>query len=193
MTRLLIASLLLMPALLTAADGRARNVVLFLADAGGTPTINAASLHGYGAPRKLFLQRMAHLGLSDTTAVPHFVSDSAAGMTAIVTGQKTRNGVVGQSSSGERGVRDGAPLKSILEYAEERGLSTEIITNDAVTGATPAAVYAKANDRGATAVIFSPGVCIAVRRRRRRADRRRASGDRESAHCRRPGSRHAGA
>jgi alkaline phosphatase len=59
MTRLLIASLLLMPALLTAADGRARNVVLFLADAGGIPTINAASLHGYGAPRKLFLQRMA--------------------------------------------------------------------------------------------------------------------------------------
>ena len=154
MPRLLIASLLLMPAWLTAADGRAKNVVLFLADAGGVPTINAASLHGYGAPRKLFLQRMPYIGLSDTSAVPHFVSDSAAGMTAIVTGQKTRNGFIAQSDSGERGVRDGAPLKTILEYAEERGLSTGIITSDAVTGATPAALYAKANDRASTAVIF---------------------------------------
>jgi alkaline phosphatase len=45
-------------------------------------------------------------------------------------------------------------LKTILEYAEEHGLSTGIITNDALTGATPAALYAKANDRGQTAVIF---------------------------------------
>jgi len=154
MNRLLLASLLLVPALLTAADGRAKNVILFLADAGGIPTINAASLHGYGAPRKLFLQRMPHIGLSDTSAVPHFVSDSAAGMTAIVTGQKTHNGVIAQSAAAQRGVSDGTPLKTILEFAEERGLSTGIITNDAVTGATPAALYAKANDRGATAVIF---------------------------------------
>jgi alkaline phosphatase len=75
-------------------------------------------------------------------------------MTAIVTGQKTNNNVVGQSASAERGVRDGEPLKTILEYAEERGLSTGIITNDAVTGATPAALYAKANDRAMTAAIF---------------------------------------
>lgn len=153
MIRYLFAVLLVVPALLP-ADNLARNVVLFLADAGGIPTISAASLHGYGAPRRLFVQRMPHIGLSDTTAVPHFVSDSAAGMTAIVTGQKTHNGVIAQSAEAERGVKDGAPLKSILEYAEERGLSTGIITNDAVSGATPAALYAKANDRGATALIF---------------------------------------
>jgi alkaline phosphatase len=153
MTKWLFASLLLVGTL-APADGRAKNVVLFLADAGGIPTINAASLHGYGGPRKLFVQRMPHIGLADTTSTPTFVTDSAAGMTAIVTGQKTRNGIIAQSDAGERGVRDGAPLKSILEHAEERGLSTGIITNDALTGATPAALYAKANDRAATAVIF---------------------------------------
>jgi alkaline phosphatase len=153
MPRFLFASLLLAGALLP-AERRAKNVVLFLADAGGIPTINAASLHGYGGPRRLFVQRMPHIGLSDTTSTPNFVTDSAAGMTAIVTGHKTRNGVIAQSASGERGVRDGEPLKSILEHAEERGLSTGLITNDALTGATPAALYAKANDRGATAVIF---------------------------------------
>src|SRR5688500_3685596 len=153
MARTLIALLLLVPAL--AAADRAKNVVLFLADAGGIPAINAASLHGYGAPRKLFVQRMPYIGLSETSAVQNFVTDSAAGMTAIVTGEKTRNGFIAQSASGTRGQQDGAPLKTILEYAEERGLATGIITNDAVSGATPAALYAKANDRASTAVIFT--------------------------------------
>jgi alkaline phosphatase len=148
-----VAALLCVPAVL-AADSRAKNVILFIADAGGIPTIHAASLHGYGAPRKLFVQRMPHIGLSETSAIPHFVTDSAAGMTAIVTGEKTRNGVLAQSASGVRGKQDGAPLKTILEHAEERGLATGIITNDAVSGATPAALYAKANDRASMAVIF---------------------------------------
>ena len=153
MRRIGIIVLLVVPVVL-AAEQRAKNVILFLADAGGIPTIHAASLHGYGAPRRLFVQRMPHIGLSETSSASRFVTDSAAGMTAIVTGHKINNNMVSQSTSGERGVRDGEPLKSILEHAEERGLSTGIITNDALTGATPAALYAKANDRGQTARIF---------------------------------------
>ena len=140
--------------LLPFPQGPAKNVVLFLADAGGIPVINAASLHGYGAPRRLFIQRMPNIGLSDTTPTDSFVSDSAAGMTAIVTGHKTKNGVIAQSAEAERKVADGAPLKTILEYAEERGMSTGIITSDALTGATPAALYAKVNDRGMTSAIY---------------------------------------
>lgn len=136
------------------AQARARNVVLFLADAGGIPTLNIASFHGYGRPQQLFIQHMPYIALSDTSPAGGFVTDSAAGMTAIVTGQKTRNGVISQTADAQRRVRDGQPLKSILEYAEEQGLSTGIITNDALTGATPAALYAKANDRNMTAAIF---------------------------------------
>jgi alkaline phosphatase len=153
MSRLVVVLLLSVP-VIVGAQSRAKNVILFLADAGGIPTIHAASLHGYGAARKLFVQRMPNIGLSDTTSASGYVTDSAAGMTAIVTGQRTNNGVIAQSASAQRGVRDGEPLKSILEYAEERGLSTGIITNDAVTGATPAALYAKANERAEMAVIF---------------------------------------
>ena len=154
MTRLLLAVLLVLPVALSAQSGRARNVVLFLADAGGISTVAAASWHAHNAPRGLFIQRMPNIGLSDTTPVRSMVSDSAAGMTAIVTGQKTLNGVIAQDSTTIRGKQDGKPLKSILEYAEEQGLATGIITNDALTGATPASLYAKANDRGHTAVIF---------------------------------------
>ena len=152
MRRVAIA-LLLAPALLS-AQGRARNVVLFLADAGGTSTIAAASLHGHGASRKLFLQGMPHIALSDTSSASQVVTDSAAGMTAIVTGQKTQNGVISQSAATVRGKSDGEPLKTILEYAEEHGLSTGLVTNDSLTGATPAALYAHANERALSAAIF---------------------------------------
>jgi alkaline phosphatase len=138
-----------------AAKPAAKNVVLFLADAGGLPVIAAASLHAHGAPNKLFMQRqMPFVGLSDTSTASQIVSDSAAGMTAIVTGQRTHNGVIAQSAAAVRGKQDGETLKTILEYAEEHGLSTGVISNDSLTGATPASTYAHVNDRGMTAEIF---------------------------------------
>jgi alkaline phosphatase len=88
------------------------------------------------------------MALSDTSAASNWVADSAAGMTAIVTGQKTHNGVVSQGPEGERGSKDGRTLKTILEYAEEQGLSTGLVTNSGVADATPAACYAHNNDRG---------------------------------------------
>jgi alkaline phosphatase len=105
--------------------------------------------------RQLFIQRMPHIGLSDTTTASQIVSDSAAGMTAIVTGHKTQNGVIAMSASTVRGKQDGELLKTILEYAEERGLSTGVISNDSLTGATPASTYAHVNDRGQIAAIFA--------------------------------------
>lgn len=140
--------------ILAMAEPRAKNVILFLADAGGTSTLHAASIQGYGATRKLFVQSMPHIGLSDTSTASAWVTDSAAGMTAIVTGHKTHNGVVSQGPDAVRGKKDGAPLKTILEYAEERGLSTGVITNMAFFDATPAACFAQSNDRAATATIL---------------------------------------
>jgi alkaline phosphatase len=147
---------------LAGSEARARNVILFLADAAGIPTLSAASLHAYGEGRRLFVQRMPHIGLSDTATASQFVTDSAAGMTAIVTGQRTHNGVIAQGPDAERGVRDGTPLKSIVDYAEERGLSTGIISNDSLAGATPAALYAKVNDRRKTAEIFRQALAARI-------------------------------
>lgn len=152
MKRVLFA-LLLAPALLS-AQGRARNVILFLADAGGISTVTAASLHAHGTSRGLFVQQMPHVALSDTSTASQVVTDSAAGMTAIVTGQRTHNGVIAMSAETVRGKSDGAPLKTILEYAEEKGLATGLVTNDALTGATPASLYAHANDRAKSSTIF---------------------------------------
>ncbi len=133
---------------------RARNVILFLADAGGVSVLSAASLMAYGEPLGLHVQSWPHLGLSETSPVDDFVSDSANGMSAIVTGVKTRNGVISQGPDAVRGQTDGTPTRSLLEYAEERGLLTGVVTNMAVTDATPAANYAHSNDRAKWGEIF---------------------------------------
>ncbi len=150
----LLASLTV-PASAESEPKRARNVILFLADAGGIPTLNAASLYGYQAPLKLHVQSWPHVGLSETSPIGGFVSDSANGMTAIVTGQKTHNGVISQGPEAVRGKKDGPPLKTILEYAEERGLKTGVVTDMPIADATPAACYAHSNDRGKWGEIFT--------------------------------------
>ena len=133
---------------------KAKNVILFLADGASLATVSAASIHGYGEPLALYVQQMPHIGLSETSAASQWVTDSAAGMTAIVTGHKTHNGVISQSASAVRGKKDGEHLKTILEYAEEHGLSTGVISNSSMADATPAACYAHSNDRAKQGEIF---------------------------------------
>lgn len=129
-------------------------MILFLADAGGVSTLNAASLHGYGAPQKLYVQSWANIGLSDTSPAGAWVTDSAAGMTAIVTGVKTQNGVISMGPDTVRGKQEGRVLKTILEYAEQRGLSTGVITDMPIADATPAACYGHASDRAQQRDLF---------------------------------------
>ncbi len=153
MRRVVVLSALL-GSIALAAGPKARNVILFIGDAGGIPTLNAASLYTYSQPQKLFVQSMPYIALVDTSAADAWVTDSAAGMTAIVTGEKTKNGVLSESASAVRGAQDGEPLKTILEHAEEHGLSTGVLSNMAITDATPAACYAHSNDRATAGAIF---------------------------------------
>lgn len=147
-------ALLAHPASAADKPKRAKNVILFLADAGGIPSLNAASWLAYRAPQRLHVQSWPHVGLSDTSPASGFVTDSANGMSAIVTGVKTQNGVISEGPEAVRGKKDGHPTKTILEYAEEHGLSTGVVTNEPVTDATPAACYAHADDRGKWGEIF---------------------------------------
>src|SRR5688500_12371325 len=151
-TRVLV--FLLVCASMAPAQKRAKNVIIFLADAGGLPTLSAASLHGYDAPQKLYIQSWPHIALSDTSTASNWVTDSAAGMTAIVTGVKTHNGVISQGPDTIRGKQDGTPLKTVLEYAEERGLSTGVVSNVNIADATPASCYSQANSRSKFGEIF---------------------------------------
>jgi alkaline phosphatase len=76
-------------------------------------------------------------------------------MSAIVTGQKTKRGVISQSSAAVRGKQDGEILQTILEHAEQRGLSTGVLSNMDTSDATMGACYAHSNERDADGAIFA--------------------------------------
>ncbi len=131
---------------------KARNVILLLGDAGGLSTLHAAGILAHDTPLSLYIQSMPYIALSDTSSLDKWVSDSAAGMTAIVAGRKTNNGMLSVLPA----VNGGSPtsLTTILEHAEGRGLSTGIVTNKAIWDATPAACYAHVTARSSKDEIF---------------------------------------
>lgn len=148
--------LLILAALLSTGSAfcQAKNVILFIGDGAGISSLNAASILGYGKPQALYLHRMGHLALADTSTAKEWVTDGAACASAWATGHKTRNGVVSMSADAERDVRDGEIYKTVMEYAMEQGLSTGVISNDGVAGAAVAAFYAHHNNRGKAGEIF---------------------------------------
>jgi alkaline phosphatase len=85
-------------------------------------------------------------GAITTRSLNARITDSAASATAIATGYKTNNGMLSVTPDGE-------DLKTILEEAEEKGLSTGIVTTTNLTNATPAAFAAHESKRTADANI----------------------------------------
>lgn len=139
------------------AFSQAKNVILFIGDGAGLSSLNAASIYGYGKPQALYVQKMPHLALADTSSAREWVTDGAACASAWATGHKTRNGVMSMSPDAEKDIKDGEIYKTVLEYAEEKGLSTGVISNDDKTGVSGAAVsvfYAHINNRGKSGEIF---------------------------------------
>jgi alkaline phosphatase len=133
---------------------QAKNVILFIGDGAGISSLNAASISGYGKAQALYVQKMPHLALVDTSTAKEWVTDAAACASAWATGHKGRNGVVSMSPDAEKDVRDGEIYKTVMEQAMEQGLSTGVISNDGVTGAAVAAFYAHHNNRGKAGEIF---------------------------------------
>jgi alkaline phosphatase len=133
---------------------QAKNVILFIGDGAGISSLNAASILRYGKPQALYVQKMGHLALADTSTAKEWVTDGAACASAWATGHKTRNGVVSMSADAERDVKNGEIYKTVMEYAMEQGLSTGVISNDGVAGAAVSAFYAHHNNRGKAGEIF---------------------------------------
>jgi alkaline phosphatase len=136
--------------------GRARNVVLFVGDGMGIATVTAArildgQLRGEpGEENLLAFERLPHVALAKTYNTNQQVPDSAGTMTALVTGAKTRAGLVSVSADvplGDHVAAAGRELRTLFEEAEANGLATGVVTTTTVTHATPAACYAHSPDR----------------------------------------------
>jgi alkaline phosphatase len=128
----------------------AKNVILFIGDGMGIATVTAARiLEGQqrgepGEKNRLAFDTLPHVAFSKTYSTDAQVSDSASTMTAIVSGVKTRSGVLGVDERIRRGDYtsvESSSVLTILEEAEDRGLATGVVSTAELTHATPAGCY----------------------------------------------------
>lgn len=109
-----------------------KNIILMIGDGMGVAQIYAGLTANHG---HLNLEQFPVVGFHKNQASNSFVTDSAAGATALSCGVKTYNGAIGVGPDGE-------PLPTILEIAEEKGLATGMVATCSITHATPASFIA---------------------------------------------------
>ena len=135
---------------------KAKNVILFIGDGMSISTLTAArilegQLRGEsGEENYLSFERFPFTALSKTYSANQQTSDSAPTAAAMLTGQKTNEGLISVNQNVLRGDYKAARLnksKTLLEMAEEKGKSTGVVSTARLTHATPAACYAHAPDR----------------------------------------------
>ena len=109
-----------------------KNIILMIGDGMGVSQVFAGITANHG---QLFLDNFKHIGFSQTSSSSHYITDSAAGGTALSTGVRTYNGAIGVGPDKEH-------LTTILEEAEKKGLATGLVSTSAITHATPASFIA---------------------------------------------------
>jgi alkaline phosphatase len=131
-----------------AVDGQdvpVKQVLLLIGDGNGLAQISAGLFANGG---ELTLTQIRNLGLVKTQAADDFTTDSASGATAMATGQKANNRALGLNAAGDS-------IPNLPYFLSLKGLKTGLVTNDELTGATPAAFYAHHPERDAVLEIAS--------------------------------------
>lgn len=114
-----------------------KSIILLIGDGMGLAQIYA----GYTANKgQLNLFNIPTQGLSVTYASDSYITDSAAGATAMATGHKTNNRFISVDENGK-------PLELITQQLAKKNFKTAIISAGNITDATPAAFYAHQPER----------------------------------------------
>jgi alkaline phosphatase len=153
----LISSLILTSGAL--AEGKPfKNVIIFVGDGMGFSHIEAGSLYRFGEPQGQVYRQWLSLAMStyslnnkdgyepekaweDFRYFKRIPTDSAAAATAISTGEKTKNGMLGLTP-------EGAELRHLIEDAEALGKATGVLSTVRVDHATPAGFAVHVTARG---------------------------------------------
>jgi alkaline phosphatase len=111
---------------------KVKNVILLIGDGMGLTQIYSGITANRG---NLNLTKMLNIGFSKTSASDSYITDSAAGATAMATGKKTRNRAIGVDSNF-------VPLPNLPDQLKRYGTQSGLISAGSITDATPAAFYA---------------------------------------------------
>ncbi|XP_078522663.1 intestinal-type alkaline phosphatase-like [Lissotriton helveticus] len=135
---------------------RAKNLILFLGDGMGVPTVTATrilsgQLEGkVGEENTLAMDTFPFVALSKTYNVDRRVPDSAGTSTAYHTGVKGNYGTIGLTAVAKRDIcntTNGNEVISVLQRAKKAGKSVGIVTTTRVQHASPAGCYAHIAER----------------------------------------------
>ena len=149
-----------------------KNLILMIGDGMGVGHVTALMVdNGY---EPVNMERAASTGLVKTYSYNNRVTDSGASGTAYATGQKTYNSRLSVDTLGN-------PLKTILEKAEERGMSTGLVVSISLQHATSAVFYAHDKSRSdyedVAKQLAESGIDVAIGGGRKYMERRRDSVD----------------
>ncbi|MGH8617232.1 MAG: alkaline phosphatase [Burkholderiales bacterium] len=141
------------------ADGTPRNIIILYAD-GVAPTQWEFGRYSSQLLRKQpfvttdVVMREGTLGLLATWPADAMVTDSAASATAMSTGFKTNNYMVGVTP-------DGKPVETLMEAAKKAGKRIGLVTTATVYDASPAAFSVHAVNRGDAESIVNQYLALA--------------------------------
>lgn len=109
-----------------------KNIILLIGDGMGVAQLFAALTANRGV---LNITQMPFIGFSLTQSASSYITDSAAGATALSTGQRTFNGAVGVDTLS-------MAIPTILEISKSMGYATGLVSSSSITHATPASFIA---------------------------------------------------
>lgn len=115
----------------------------FIGDGMGMGPVLAAEYYNKfveGKEEPLLMLQFPTIGWSQTYSASNTTTDSAAAGTALATGHKTKNGMIGMDA-------DSVPVQSVASTLHDAGWGVGLVTTVAADDATPAAFYAHVPNR----------------------------------------------
>lgn len=138
-------------------SSKAKNIILFVGDGMSITTLTASRIWQgqqqgkLGEEHFLHFETFPHTALIKTYNINQQTPDSAGTMSAMMTGVKTRAGIISIGPEQDRTDCKGSAQnhqQTLLEWGHKEGFATGIVTTARLTHATPAATYAHSPDRG---------------------------------------------
>lgn len=137
--KLFTVTLLILTLTASASGGKKpKNLIIFIGDGMGVAQVYSAMTQ---SGLDMTFPAFPVTGFSITYSANRYITDSAAGGTALSTGEKTDNGMIGVRP-------DSTVIPNLMEAAKATGLSTGVISTSTVTHATPASFIAHDASRG---------------------------------------------
>lgn len=116
--------------------GKIKNVIYLIGDGMGLSQITAAAYANKG----LTLLNFNYIGIQQNNAVDAFTTDSAAGGSALATGERHNNRHIAAAP-------DGTPYPSLSDWFHDKGLPVGVVTLGNAVDATPTAFYGHSVER----------------------------------------------